>query len=178
MNNHQRNSLGERNVEQAITALKRGSYLLKYGRRGKPKFCPFRLSTDETRLIWYVGKEEKELQLSQVSKIIPGQRTANFQRFPRPEKEYQSFSLLYGKSALDLVEILTQRSLFLEAELGKKSRQLQEKTEETKTETDKNNAAKEVIKSLMTQVKGNTAKAPQDGSAQHLIYSTMTRTLP
>lgn len=29
---------------QAITALKKGSYLLKYGRRGKPKFCPFQLS--------------------------------------------------------------------------------------------------------------------------------------
>lgn len=29
---------------QAITALKKGAYLLKYGRRGKPKFCPFRLS--------------------------------------------------------------------------------------------------------------------------------------
>ncbi|OIT28076.1 PREDICTED: uncharacterized protein LOC109213096 [Nicotiana attenuata] len=103
MNNIRRNSLGERNVEQAITALKRGTYLLKYGRRGKPKFCPFRLSTDETRLIWYVDKEEKQLQLSQVSRIIPGQRTAIFLRFPRPEKEYQSFSLLYGKSSLDLI---------------------------------------------------------------------------
>lgn len=29
---------------QAIIALKKGAYLLKYGRRGKPKFCPFRLS--------------------------------------------------------------------------------------------------------------------------------------
>ncbi|XP_028108208.1 acid beta-fructofuranosidase-like [Camellia sinensis] len=29
----------------SIAALKRGAYLLKYGRRGKPKFCPFRLST-------------------------------------------------------------------------------------------------------------------------------------
>ena len=29
---------------KAITALKKGAYLLKYGRRGKPKFCPFRLS--------------------------------------------------------------------------------------------------------------------------------------
>ncbi|KAH9318738.1 hypothetical protein KI387_020507, partial [Taxus chinensis] len=28
----------------AITALKKGAHLLKYGRRGKPKFCPFRLS--------------------------------------------------------------------------------------------------------------------------------------
>ncbi|XP_059303586.1 PH, RCC1 and FYVE domains-containing protein 1-like isoform X1 [Lycium ferocissimum] len=103
MNNLQRNSLGERNVEQAITALKRGSHLLKYGRRGKPKFCPFRLSTDETTLIWCVEKEEKQLQLNQVSRIIPGQRTAIFQRFPRPEKEYQSFSLIYGKRSLDLI---------------------------------------------------------------------------
>lgn len=29
---------------QAIIALKKGTHLLKYGRRGKPKFCPFRLS--------------------------------------------------------------------------------------------------------------------------------------
>ncbi|XP_052489984.1 uncharacterized protein LOC105802228 [Gossypium raimondii] len=31
-------------LQLAITALKKGAYLLKYGRRGKPKFCPFRLS--------------------------------------------------------------------------------------------------------------------------------------
>nr|GMC50663.1 PH, RCC1 and FYVE domains-containing protein 1-like isoform X1 [Ipomoea batatas] len=103
MINPQRNSLGDRNVEQAIIAIKRGSYLLKYGSRGKPKFCPFRLSTDETRLIWYHG-EEKNLQLSHVSTIIPGQRTATFQRYPRPDKEYQSFSLIYdGKHSLDLI---------------------------------------------------------------------------
>lgn len=29
---------------KAITALKKGAQLLKYGRRGKPKFCPFKLS--------------------------------------------------------------------------------------------------------------------------------------
>nr|GMD04061.1 PH, RCC1 and FYVE domains-containing protein 1 isoform X1 [Ipomoea batatas] len=74
MINPQRNSLGDRNVEQAIIAIKRGSYLLKYGSRGKPKFCPFRLST------------------------------ATFQRYPRPDKEYQSFSLIYdGKHSLDLI---------------------------------------------------------------------------
>ncbi|KAL3513206.1 hypothetical protein ACH5RR_025923 [Cinchona calisaya] len=103
MTNSQRNSLGERNIDQAITALKRGSCLLKYGRRGKPKLCPFQLSTDETTLIWHVGKEEKQLKLNHVSRIIPGQRTAIFQRFPRPEKEYQSFSLIYGKRSLDLI---------------------------------------------------------------------------
>ncbi|ERM94419.1 hypothetical protein AMTR_s00010p00256680 [Amborella trichopoda] len=125
---------------EAITALKKGAYLLKYGRRGKPKFCPFRLANDESILLWYSGKEEKQLKLSQVSRIIPGQRTsvsfaksfalklslvcyqayqyledsvsfegcqrknlAIFQRYPRPEKEYQSFSLIYNDRSLDLI---------------------------------------------------------------------------
>lgn len=99
----QRVGLAERDVDQAITALKKGAYLLKYGRRGKPKFCPFRLSSDESMLIWYSGKEEKQLKLSHVSRIIPGQRTAIFQRYPRPEKEYQSFSLIYSDRSLDLI---------------------------------------------------------------------------
>ncbi|TYI64975.1 hypothetical protein E1A91_D09G125400v1 [Gossypium mustelinum] len=93
----------ERDVEQAITALKKGAYLLKYGRRGKPKFCPFRLSNDESVLIWFSGKEEKHLKLSHVSRIISGQRTPIFQRYPRPEKEYQSFSLIYNERSLDLI---------------------------------------------------------------------------
>ncbi|KAI4308171.1 hypothetical protein L6164_031273 [Bauhinia variegata] len=93
----------ERDIEQAITALKKGAYLLKYGRRGKPKCCPFRLSNDESVLIWFSGKEEKHLKLSHVSRIISGQRTPIFQRYPRPEKEYQSFSLIYNDRSLDLI---------------------------------------------------------------------------
>ncbi|PUZ61429.1 hypothetical protein GQ55_4G275800 [Panicum hallii var. hallii] len=93
----------DRDVEQAITGLKKGTHLLKYGRRGKPKFCPFKLSNDETMLIWYTGKVEKQLRLNQVSRIIPGQRTAIFQRYPRPDKEFQSFSLIYGHRSLDLI---------------------------------------------------------------------------
>ncbi|PIN24088.1 putative protein, contains RCC1 domain [Handroanthus impetiginosus] len=99
----QRPSLVERDVEQAITALKKGAQLLKYGRRGKPKFCPFRLSHDESKLIWYYGKDEKQLELRNVSRIIPGQRTPIFQRYPQPEKEYQSFSLIYNDRSLDLI---------------------------------------------------------------------------
>ncbi|CAL0307461.1 unnamed protein product [Lupinus luteus] len=99
------NSTGtvERDIEQAITALKKGAYLLKYGRRGKPKFCPFRLSNDESVLIWFSEREEKHLKLSHVSRIISGQRTPIFQRYPRPEKEYQSFSLIYNDRSLDLI---------------------------------------------------------------------------
>ncbi|KAG8366334.1 hypothetical protein BUALT_Bualt17G0069000 [Buddleja alternifolia] len=103
MADSQRPSLVERDVDQAITALKKGAHLLKYGRRGKPKFCPFRLSSDESTLIWYYGKDEKHLELRHVSRIIPGQRTQIFQRYPRPEKEYQSFSLIYNDRSLDLI---------------------------------------------------------------------------
>ncbi|KAG6654320.1 hypothetical protein CIPAW_05G137000 [Carya illinoinensis] len=99
----QRGGLVEKDIEQAIAALKKGAHLLKYGRRGKPKFCPFRLSNDESILIWYSGREEKQLKLSHVSRIIPGQRTAIFRRYPRPEKEYQSFSLICNDRSLDLI---------------------------------------------------------------------------
>ncbi|KAL6187678.1 hypothetical protein ACLB2K_039074 [Fragaria x ananassa] len=92
-----------RDIDQAIASLKKGATLLKYGRRGKPKFCPFWLSNDEALLIWYSGKDEKHIRLSHVSMIIPGQCTAIFQRYPRPEKEYQSFSLLYNDRSLDLI---------------------------------------------------------------------------
>ncbi|XP_068638407.1 PH, RCC1 and FYVE domains-containing protein 1-like [Aristolochia californica] len=93
----------ERDIEQAITALKKGAILQKHGRRGKPKFCPFRLSNDESLLLWFSGKNEKRLKLSDVSRIIPGQRTAIFQRYPQPHKEYQSFSLIYNDRSLDLI---------------------------------------------------------------------------
>ncbi|KAL9674843.1 hypothetical protein QQ045_003042 [Rhodiola kirilowii] len=98
-----RTGTSERDIEQAITSLKKGAYLLKYGKRGKPKFCPFRLSNDESVLTWFSGKEEKYLKLSNVSRIISGQRTQIFQRHPRPEKEYQSFSLISNDGSLDVI---------------------------------------------------------------------------
>ncbi|KAK4387394.1 PH, RCC1 and FYVE domains-containing protein 1 [Sesamum angolense] len=95
----------DRDIEQALIALKKGAQLLKYGRKGKPKFYPFRLSNDETTLIWISNSGERNLKLASVSRIIPGQRTAVFQRYLRPEKDYLSFSLIYnnGKRSLDLV---------------------------------------------------------------------------
>ncbi|CAL5384485.1 unnamed protein product [Camellia sinensis] len=94
-----------RDIEQALIALKKGTQLLKYGRKGKPKFCPFRISNDESSLIWISSSGERSLKLASVSRIIPGQRTAVFQRHLRPEKDYLSFSLIYnnGKRSLDLI---------------------------------------------------------------------------
>ncbi|XP_074291010.1 PH, RCC1 and FYVE domains-containing protein 1-like [Silene latifolia] len=97
--------LSDRDIDQALIALKKGTHLIKYSRKGKPKFCPFRLSTDEATLIWISHGEERTLKLSLVSRIIPGQRTAVFRRYLRPEKDYLSFSLIYnnGDRSLDLI---------------------------------------------------------------------------
>ncbi|KAK8669677.1 hypothetical protein V6N13_107101 [Hibiscus sabdariffa] len=96
----------DRHVEQAVLAMKKGAHLLKCGRRGKPKFCPFRLSTDEKCLIWYSGQEERQLRLSSVIKIVAGQKTVNFPRQYQPHREQQSISLIYyanGERSLDLI---------------------------------------------------------------------------
>ncbi|KAE8654789.1 putative coatomer delta subunit [Hibiscus syriacus] len=96
----------DRHVEQAVLAMKKGAHLLKCGRRGKPKFCPFRLSTDEKYLIWYSGQEERQLRLISVIKIVAGQKTVNFQRQYQPHREQQSISLIYyvnGERSLDLI---------------------------------------------------------------------------
>ncbi|KAM3285466.1 hypothetical protein P3S67_024265 [Capsicum chacoense] len=91
----------DRAVEQAIVALKKGAHLLKYGRRGKPKFYPLRLSADEKFLIWYSGEKENQLSLSSITNVIRGQNTVILQ----PEMESQCISLTYGSSdrTLDLI---------------------------------------------------------------------------
>ncbi|KAL6651738.1 hypothetical protein ACP70R_010663 [Stipagrostis hirtigluma subsp. patula] len=100
-----RNTPGTLPLALALIALKKGSQLLKYGRKGKPKFTPFRLSNDESTLIWVSNNKEKSLKLASVSRILAGQRTLVFQRFLLPEKDHLSFSLIYndGKRSLDLI---------------------------------------------------------------------------
>ncbi|CAL9145512.1 unnamed protein product [Musa hybrid cultivar] len=95
----------DRDIDKALIALKKGAQLLKYGRKGKPKFCPFRLSNDESTLIWFSGGGERTLKLASVLRIVPGQRTPVFQRYLRPDRDYLSFSLIYndGKRSLDLI---------------------------------------------------------------------------
>ncbi|TVU16014.1 hypothetical protein EJB05_39560 [Eragrostis curvula] len=94
-----------RGVEQAIVAMKKGAHLLKCGKRGKPKFCAFRLSSDEKMLIWFSKGREKHLSLNSVSTVVLGQKTINFMRQRWQEKEPQSLSLIFndGESSLDLI---------------------------------------------------------------------------
>ncbi|WZZ03726.1 hypothetical protein YC2023_089647 [Brassica napus] len=95
----------ERDIDQALIVLKKGTQLVKYSRKGKPKFRAFRLSPDEKTLIWFSHGEEKGLKLSEVSRVVPGQRTPVFKRFLRPEKDHLSFSLLFNnrERSLDLI---------------------------------------------------------------------------
>ncbi|XP_016505051.2 PH, RCC1 and FYVE domains-containing protein 1-like isoform X1 [Nicotiana tabacum] len=90
---------------KAITALKKGAHLLTYGRRGKPKFSPLRLSTDEKFLIWYSGENENQLRLSAVTDIIRGQNTVIQQKQLQADMESQCISLIYGNDdhTLDLI---------------------------------------------------------------------------
>ncbi|XP_059630523.1 PH, RCC1 and FYVE domains-containing protein 1-like isoform X3 [Cornus florida] len=59
----------------------------------------------KSSLIWISSSGERSLKLASVSRIIPGQRTAVFQRYLCPEKDCLSFSLIYnsGKRSLDLI---------------------------------------------------------------------------
>ncbi|CAL9194639.1 PH, RCC1 and FYVE domains-containing protein 1-like isoform X1 [Musa acuminata AAA Group] len=95
----------DRDIQQALVALKKGTQLIKYNRKGKPKLCPFRISSDETTLVWFSHKKERAIKLASVTRIVPGQRTAVFRRYLRPEKDYLSFSLIYnnGERSLDLI---------------------------------------------------------------------------
>uniref|UniRef100_A0A0E0NJC2 FYVE-type domain-containing protein n=1 Tax=Oryza rufipogon TaxID=4529 RepID=A0A0E0NJC2_ORYRU len=64
-------------IEKALVALKKGAHLLKCGKRGKPKLCPFRLSSDEKMLMWYSKDREKRLNLSSVSSVVLGHKTVH-----------------------------------------------------------------------------------------------------
>ncbi|QCE12024.1 Transcription factor BREVIS RADIX [Vigna unguiculata] len=95
----------ERDVDQILVTLKKGTQLIKCSRKTKPKVRSFKLSLDEKTLIWISHKKERNLKLSSVSQIISGQRTAVFRRYLQPEKNYISFSLVYNNGArtLDLI---------------------------------------------------------------------------
>uniref|UniRef100_A0A7N0U8X4 Uncharacterized protein n=1 Tax=Kalanchoe fedtschenkoi TaxID=63787 RepID=A0A7N0U8X4_KALFE len=74
-NNNHHHHPRRRDLDQVITSLKKGARLLKYGRQGKPKFYPFRSSSDESTLIWVSNSGERSSTLSAVSRIVPGQRS-------------------------------------------------------------------------------------------------------
>eukprot|EP00898_Chlorokybus_atmophyticus_P008654 jgi/Chlat1/8790/Chrsp90S08135 len=97
-------------VDQAIIALRKGAALLKYGRRGRPHFCHFKLLQEPDgsySLQWVsnASKGARKLDLASVNEIRLGQRTEVFRRHLRPHVDYLSFSLIYDNHtrSLDVV---------------------------------------------------------------------------
>eukprot|EP00883_Tetradesmus_obliquus_P007882 jgi/Sobl393_1/18538/SZX64696.1 len=87
-----------RPAEELVTALRKGSYLRKYGRRGKPKTHYFRLSGDDRELLWDSSNGKvRSIALVSVLKVQQGQATEVFARDPLPEYEATSFSLIYSE---------------------------------------------------------------------------------
>ncbi|XP_050113798.1 PH, RCC1 and FYVE domains-containing protein 1-like isoform X1 [Malus sylvestris] len=103
---------------KALIALKKGSQLIKYSRKGKPKLRPFRISTDETTLIWYSHGEERTPKLASVSRIISGQRTS--QRYVANEGKNKMQFAAYRKRRLIWFSLHESKITRLEPVVSKK----------------------------------------------------------
>lgn len=93
----------QRPAEEVLTALRKGSMLQKYGRRGTPKYHLFRLSQDDTELQWESGGGTgrlRKIPLSRVKRVQQGQLTAIFKRYPQPKLAHLSLSLIYVDDSL------------------------------------------------------------------------------
>jgi len=92
----------------AVAEMKRGTAMLKYGRRGFPHFRRFQLSDDMTRLVWYSRKKnvgETSVTIADMKEVLEGQQTEIFKQCTQSSLEKASFSIIYGNKmkTLDLV---------------------------------------------------------------------------
>eukprot|EP01084_Bolivina_argentea_P083482 151135_1 len=91
----------------AIGFMKKGSSMLKYGKRGYPHFRHFELSHDGQYLMWYTSSkklDKSRINLHDVTCIQKGQLTANFKKHLQPRLAPCSFSLIYqGEKTLDVI---------------------------------------------------------------------------
>lgn len=71
---------------------------------------PLSIFQDEKLLIWYAGKEEKQLKLSHVSRIIPGQRTVSF---CVPSNEMKKISFFFYEGPIVLQASSSSSSSFV-----------------------------------------------------------------
>ncbi|CAL8464600.1 g4135 [Coccomyxa elongata] len=95
LGNHAR-AISQRSAEELLTALRKGTDLLKHGRLGKPKMHFFRLADADTLLTWRSANgKPRGIALSSVKQVIKGQATETFKRHPLPHMAHASFSLVY-----------------------------------------------------------------------------------
>uniref|UniRef100_A0A1D1ZXM7 PH domain-containing protein n=1 Tax=Auxenochlorella protothecoides TaxID=3075 RepID=A0A1D1ZXM7_AUXPR len=74
-----------RPLEEVLTALRKGTLLLKHGRHGRPKVHYFRLMGGDTLLRWRSASGSiKTVPLRAVGSLTPGQASEVFRRHPLP----------------------------------------------------------------------------------------------
>lgn len=104
--------LPQRPLEECVTALRKvrllsnmhpcdpsaqGSWLLKYGRYGKPKLHYFRLINHDSQLAWRSANgTRRTVDLPRVRELQRGQGTEVFKRYPQQAVTALSFSLMYA----------------------------------------------------------------------------------
>lgn len=102
-------ALYARPLEEYLTTLRKGAWLQKHGRLGKPKLHFFRVINHDTQLAWRSSNGiTRTVDLARVSSTVRGQTTDVFKRNPNPEVKDFSFSLKYPGSdgserSLDLI---------------------------------------------------------------------------
>merc|ERR1719461_394085 len=80
----------------ALVELHKGSALMKYGRRGQPKFRIFQLSKDNTRLIWFSDKKKPEDTQIAIEDMIRVEKNKLHDSRTNEELKQTSFSIIYG----------------------------------------------------------------------------------
>lgn len=96
------------NKYDALAEMKRGTALLKYGRRGYPHFRQFQISADCSCLEWFSRRKKRKntkILIADIKDVLAGQKTDIFRRVEWPALKPASFSVVYGikRKTLDVV---------------------------------------------------------------------------
>lgn len=96
---------------KAVVQLQIPTKLLKFGASGRPGLREFQISDDCKSIIWQSkNKADAKVDITAWKEIKYGQRTEKFKRYPMPDHEQLSFSIIYadskatgGEETLDLI---------------------------------------------------------------------------
>jgi len=80
----------------AIIELHKGSALMKYGKRGQPKFRMFQLSKNNERLIWFSDKKKPEDTQIKIEDMVRIETDKLHDTRTNEELKQTSFSIIYG----------------------------------------------------------------------------------
>merc|ERR1719336_750147 len=81
----------------ALVELHKGSALMKYGRRGSPKFRMFQLSKDNKLLIWFSEKKDASQTRIPIDDMVRIEKNQQHDSRADPELRATSFTIVYNE---------------------------------------------------------------------------------